>query len=78
MGGTVPAAAIEAESATVLTGTIGTAAYKIEIPANWNGTLVLYSHGYRSPGSPNPASDVGDPVTGAWLLGQGYALAGSS
>ncbi len=78
MGGTVPAAAIDAASATVLTGTIGTAAYKIEIPANWNGTLVLYSHGYRSPGSPNPASDVGDPVTGAWLLGQGYALAGSS
>src|ERR1035441_3234344 len=30
------------------------------------------------PGSANPAEDVGDPVTGAWLLGHGYALAGSS
>ena len=44
----------------------------------WNGTLFLYSHGYVVPGSANPATDVGDPVTGAWLLGHGYALAGSS
>ena len=31
-----------------------------------------------TPGSPNPATDVGDPLTGAWLLSNGYALAGSS
>ena len=30
------------------------------------------------PGTSNPALDVGDPVTGAWLLTHGYALAGSS
>jgi pimeloyl-ACP methyl ester carboxylesterase len=54
------------------------ATYLIQVPANWNGTLVLYSHGYVVPGSPNPAMDVGDPLTGAWLLGNGYALAGSS
>jgi pimeloyl-ACP methyl ester carboxylesterase len=48
------------------------------VPAHWNGTLVLYSHGYVVPGSPNPATDVGDPVTGQWLLSNGYALAGSS
>ena len=30
------------------------------------------------PGSPNPATDVGDPVTGAAMLAQGFALAGSS
>lgn len=64
---------------TVVTGTLTSgAAYKIEVPAPWNGTLVLYSHGYVAPGQPNPATDVGDPVTGAWLLGRGYALAGSS
>src|SRR5262249_9934268 len=45
---------------------------------NWSCALFLYSHGYVTPGSPNPATDVGDPVTGAWLLGHGYALAGSS
>ena len=55
------------------------ATYKIQCPAGtWNGTLFLYSHGYVTPGSPNPAQDVGDPVTGAWLLSHGFALAGSS
>ena len=61
-----------------LTGSIGGAAYKIEVPASWNGTLFLYSHGYVFPGQPNPATDVGDPLTGAAMLSQGYALAGSS
>ncbi len=55
------------------------ATYRIQCPSGpWNGTLFLYSHGYVVPGSPNPAQDVGDPVTGGWLLGHGYALAGSS
>ncbi len=55
------------------------ATYLIQCPAGrWNGTLFLYSHGYVAPGSANPAQDVGDPVTGGWLLSHGYALAGSS
>jgi pimeloyl-ACP methyl ester carboxylesterase len=54
------------------------ATYLMEVPPGWNGTLFLYSHGYVAPGSPNPALDVGDPATGAWLLTHGYALAGSS
>ena len=54
------------------------ATYLIEVPSNWNGTLVLYSHGYVVPGSSNPAEDVGDPITGNYLLTNGYALAGSS
>ena len=62
-----------------LTGTLADGAtYLIQVPADWNGTLVLYSHGYVVPGSPNPATDVGDPLTGQWLLTNGYALAGSS
>ena len=61
-----------------LLGSIDGAKYKIEVPANWNGTLVLYSHGYEFPGSANPYTDVGDPITGSALLSQGYALAGSS
>lgn len=52
--------------------------YLMEVPAHWNGTLFLYSHGYVVPGSPNPATDVGDPVTRAFMLGHGFALAGSS
>jgi len=54
------------------------ATYLIEVPANWNGTLFLYSHGYVVPGSANPAQDVGDPATRAFMLGSGFALAGSS
>ncbi|HEY7014339.1 MAG TPA: prolyl oligopeptidase family serine peptidase, partial [Streptosporangiaceae bacterium] len=73
------AGACAATTARTLTGTLGDGAtYRIEVPANWNCTLFLYSHGYVTPGSDNPATDVGDPVTGAWLLSHGYALAGSS
>ena len=55
------------------------AAYEIQCPAGaWNGTLFLYSHGYVVPGSANPPQDAGDPVTAGWMLGHGYALAGSS
>jgi pimeloyl-ACP methyl ester carboxylesterase len=54
------------------------ATYLIEVPANWNGTLFLYSHGYVVPGTPNPAHDVGDPFTRFFMLSSGYALAGSS
>lgn len=61
-------------------GTIGGANYTISVPANWNGTLVLYSHGYVFSTSPllNPAPDAGDATTASALLQQGYALAGSS
>ncbi|HZC66798.1 MAG TPA: prolyl oligopeptidase family serine peptidase, partial [Candidatus Dormibacteraeota bacterium] len=54
------------------------ATYLIEVPANWNGTLFLYSHGYVAPGAANPALDVGDPITRFFMLSSGYALAGSS
>jgi hypothetical protein len=62
-----------------LTGSLPDGAtYLIQVPDNWNGTLVLYSHGIVIPGSPNPARDAGDPLTGQYLLDHGYALAGSS
>ena len=54
------------------------ATYLIEVPTHWNGTLFLYSHGYVTPGAANPATDVGDPATRAFMLGSGFALAGSS
>jgi pimeloyl-ACP methyl ester carboxylesterase len=54
------------------------APYLIEVPANWNGTLFLYSHGYVVPGSANPATDVGDGLTRGFMLLNGFALAGSS
>jgi pimeloyl-ACP methyl ester carboxylesterase len=72
-----------------LTGTLPSGAtYLIEVPPNWNGTLVLYSHRSRL-FNPNPAIDApacgtdlietsSDPVTHDWLLSHGYALTGSS
>ena len=71
-------------------GTIEGAEYRILLPKAWNGTLLLYSHGYRSPvrvppdntpastrAEPSPGySDGGVPLARA-LLSQGYALAGS-
>jgi len=76
----IATAPISASAAvTTFTGTFADGAtYKIEVPSNWNHTLLLYSHGYVTPGSANPAHDVGDPLTGAFLLNAGYALAGSS
>lgn len=76
----LPAGA-SAGTTTTITGTTTetsglTSQYLIEVPDPWNGTLVLYSHGYSF--SPSPATDVGDAATGAWLLANGYALAGSS
>ena len=68
-------------SVTTVNGTLADGAtYLIQCPPGaWNGTLYLYSHGYVSPASSsNPAQDVGDPVTATWMLGHGYALAGSS
>lgn len=64
---------------TTIPGTLPDGAtYLIEVPSPWNGTLLLYSHGYVVPESPNPPQDVGDPGTRALLLANGFALAGSS
>jgi len=61
------------------TGTIDGAKYIIDVPSNWNGTLVLYSHGYTLPEVELTAFDApNDGATGPWLLANGYALAGSS
>lgn len=68
------------QSGVKQTGTLRDGAkYVIEVPQPWNGTLFLYSHGYDRPDKPNPpAMDAGDPLTGAFMLSRGFALAGST
>jgi pimeloyl-ACP methyl ester carboxylesterase len=48
-----------------------------DVPDQWNGTLVLFSHGY-TPGPANPPRDAPTADAAAALLAEGYALAGSS
>lgn len=72
----------------VRTGVIDGAAFRVEVPAGWNGSLLLYSHHYRYPGDPNPATvvpsstELGPRLDGetlrSMLLDRGYALAGSA
>src|SRR5688572_25235544 len=67
-----------------VSGELNGAPYRIVVPANWNGKLLVHAHGYRdkadhagevddrsAPASPNAALE-------APLLAQGYALAGSA
>jgi len=75
--GLAPATA-QAASATRYDGVLPDGATWIaDVPANWNGTLLLYSHGYN-PTPTNPPVNSPDPATAEALLGRGYALAGSS
>jgi len=68
------------------TGTLNGAKYEIKLPKQWNGTLLIYSHGYRyaQPAPPafepveTSAQSASDDQTAQALLSQGYALAGSS
>ncbi len=66
------------------TGAINNAPYRIVVPAAWNGTLLVYAHGYRDkadhPGEvDNRNPDIApNPALAAALLAQGYALAGSA
>jgi len=76
---------------TTEVGRIGDANFVIDMPSSWNGTLLVYSHGYREPSSDpsctpsnpalwaqcNPGQDAGDELTRQSLLSQGFALAGS-
>jgi pimeloyl-ACP methyl ester carboxylesterase len=67
-------------------GTLAGAKYEIELPSTWNGTLLLFSHGYRAaqPAPPGfgpvqtDAQDAPSAAAASALLAKGYALAGSA
>jgi pimeloyl-ACP methyl ester carboxylesterase len=52
--------------------------WRVRAPAEWNGTLLLYSRGSVAPGTESPVMDAPDEITAGALLDQGYALVGSS
>jgi hypothetical protein len=67
-----------------ISGSLHGAPYRIRVPANWNGTLLVFAHGYRDkadhPGEvDNRNADIApSPALEAPLLAQGFALAGSA
>ncbi|CAM5258049.1 alpha/beta hydrolase [Streptomyces aurantiogriseus] len=72
---TAPAAQADTEATTRLTGTLADGATWIaDVPGDWNGTLLVYSHGF----GPTVAQNAPSAAVRTELLAQGYALAGSS
>lgn len=51
------------------------AGWRIEVPADWNGALVMWAHGYRGTGL---ELTVENHPLRAWLLANGFAWAASS
>ncbi len=60
---------------TRLFGVHGGAGYRIEVPDNWNGELVVYAHGFRGTGL---ELTVSNPAIRSYLVSNGYAWAASS
>jgi acetyl esterase/lipase len=65
-------------------GVLNGAAYNIEVPANWNGRLVMHAHGYvgvvlplATVSAANPTG-VSPPAIRRHLINNGYAWAASS
>ncbi len=80
-GATAGAPATEAPP-TEYQGEIEGAAYRVLVPEDWNGTLLLFSHGnypseYFGGELPVPHLLANQPATETALTDRGYALAGS-
>ena len=63
--------------ARALYGTLGDAAYRIEVPGDWNGGLVLYAHGVRLTSNELTVTDPVGPLREEFIE-EGFAWAASS
>lgn len=70
-----PLDAIDMTTSSRWAGVLKGAAYMVEVPANWNGKLVMFAHGYAGTGS---ALSVAPPPIRRHLVQSGYAWAASS
>ena len=60
-----------------LQGELNGVPYHIVVPANWNGTLLVYAYGYAEAFTPPPLTPMAPATTDAdMLLSKGFALAG--
>jgi hypothetical protein len=71
----LPFDALPGLPSTRLWGVQNNAGYRIEVPSNWNGQLVLWAHGYRGTGL---ELTVDNHPLREFLIAQGYAWAASS
>jgi hypothetical protein len=71
-------AAAAASALTTVTGkTAGGAFYRIDMPAEWNGTLVIFNHGWEIT-PPAPVTFMGPEPLPERQLAAGFAVAASS
>lgn len=67
-------------------GVLNGAGFRLEIPENWTGELVMYAHGFRGPDDEDVAAgracgaeiSVSNPPIREYLLSNGFAWAASS
>ena len=71
----LPFTALPGTDTTRYWGVHGAAGYRVEVPANWNGSLVLWAHGFRGSGL---ELTVDNHPLRAFLVANGYAWAASS
>ncbi len=71
----LPFAALPGITTQRLWGVHNGAGYRIEVPANWNGSLVLWAHGFRGTGL---ELTVDNHPLRTFLVANGYAWAASS
>lgn len=70
-----PGDAVDMAATSRWAGVLNGAAYRVEVPPNWNGRLVMYAHGYAGTG---PNLFVQNPSIRRYLIQNGYAWAASS
>ncbi len=76
---TLPFQQLDGTSATQLWGVHNNAGYRIEVPDNWNGDLIMWTHGYRGEGERLFFNDSEFPDGfRRWMLDEGYAWAAST
>jgi len=71
----LPFDALPGTTTTRLWGVHGDAGFRVEVPADWNGELVLYAHGFRGT---DLELTVTNPSIREYLVRHGYAWAASS
>ncbi len=77
----LPFAELPGQPSQRLWGVHGGAGYRVEVPAQWNGKLVMWAHGYRGDPATDPRAlelTVDNHPLRAYLLATGYAWAASS